>query len=114
MTKMRDLHAEWMKDPAYEAEYERLAPEFDLAALFVEARTQAGLTQTELAQQMKTTQSVVSRLESGSQWPSLRTLNKLAQATGMRLKISLEPSLIHPKPTRQKLPYTSPMPEFQA
>lgn len=114
MTKMRDLHTEWMKDPVYQAEYERLAPEFDLAALLIEARTQAGLTQAELAQQMKTTQSVVSRLEGGSQWPSLRTLNKLAQATGMRLKISFEPGLIRPKDARQKLPYTSPMPELPA
>ena len=114
MTKMRDLHAEWMKDPAYQAEYERLAPEFDLAALFIEARTQAGLTQAELAQQMKTTQSVVSRLEGGSQWPSLRTLDKLAQATGRRLKISLEPCRSIATNSRQKLPYTSPMPEFRA
>ena len=114
MTKMRDLHAEWLKDPAYQAEYERLAPEFDLAPLLIGARTKAGLTQAELAQQMKTTQSVVSRLEGGTQWPSLRTLNKFAQATGMRLKISFEPGLIHPKPARQKLTYTSPMPEFQA
>ena len=114
MTKMRDLHAEWMKDPAYQAEYERLAPEFDLAALLIEARTQAGLTQAELAQQMKTTQSVVSRLEGGSQWPSLRTLDKLAQATGRRLKISFEPGLIRQKNPLQKLPYTSPMPEIQA
>ena len=90
MSKVRDLHAEWMKDPAYQAEYERLAPEFDLAPVLIEARIQAGLTQAELAQQMNTTQSVVSRLESGCQWPSFRTLNKFAQATGMRLKISFE------------------------
>ena len=90
MSRMRDLHAEWMKDPAYQAEYDRLAPEFDLARTLIEARTQAGLTQAELAWRMNTTQSVVARLEGGHGRPSTRTLEKFAQATGLRLKISFE------------------------
>jgi len=36
-------------------------------------------------------QSTIARLESGAAKPSLSTLRRLAQATGMRLKISLEP-----------------------
>ena len=39
------------------------ATEFDLAHSLVEARTRAGFTQAELAKRMKTTQSVVARLE---------------------------------------------------
>ena len=91
MTKVRDLHAEWMTDPEYRIEYERLGPEFALAQALIEARTQAGLTQEELARRMNTTQSVVARLEGGHGRPSTRTLEKIAQATGMRLKISFEP-----------------------
>jgi len=38
MTKIRDLHAEWMKDPDYRAEYKRLEPEFELAIAIIKSR----------------------------------------------------------------------------
>ncbi len=41
---------------------------------------------------MGTTQAVIARLESGRTKPSTRTLERLAEATGMRLRISFEPS----------------------
>ena len=63
-----------------------------MALSLIEARTEAGLTQAQLAERMKTTQSVVARLESGRVHLSTRTLEKFAQAAGMRLKISFEPA----------------------
>jgi transcriptional regulator with XRE-family HTH domain len=42
---------------------------------------------------MHTTQAVITRLESGTVKPSTRTLERLAPATGMRLRISFEPAL---------------------
>ena len=54
-------------------------------------RLAAGLTQEELAARMKTKQAVIARLESGRAKPSTRTLERIAQATGHRLKISFEP-----------------------
>ena len=57
----------------------------------VEARTQAGMTQTELAARMKTTQSALARLESGRVPPSTRTLEKVARATGTRLRTQFDP-----------------------
>ena len=65
--------------------------EFTLAAALIKARARAGLTQEELAHRMKTTQSVVARLEGGQTMPTTRTLEKIAKATGSRLKISFEP-----------------------
>ncbi|MGZ8407473.1 MAG: helix-turn-helix domain-containing protein [Caulobacteraceae bacterium] len=56
-----------------------------------EARSQAGLTQAEVAERMNTTQTVIARLESGRGKPSTRTLERFAKATGARLKISFEP-----------------------
>jgi hypothetical protein len=41
---------------------------------------------------MHTTQAVIARLESGRVKPSTRTLERLAAATGMRLRISFEPA----------------------
>ncbi|AXK79220.1 XRE family transcriptional regulator [Pseudolabrys taiwanensis] len=87
MIKFSTLHKKWMKDPEYRKEYDALEEEFAL----IEARARAGLSQAELAKRMKTTQSVIARLESGRTKPSTRTLQRFAAATGHRLKISFEP-----------------------
>jgi transcriptional regulator with XRE-family HTH domain len=65
--------------------------EFALAKAVIVVRNRAGLTQAELAEKMGTTQPVVTRMESGRVQPSLRTLHRLAQATGSRLSIRFEP-----------------------
>jgi DNA-binding XRE family transcriptional regulator len=91
MTGIRDLHEKWLGEPGYREEFERLGPEFELARALIEARTAAGLTQGELAQRMGTTQSVIARLESGRVQPTTATLQRLARATGTRLRIAFEP-----------------------
>jgi len=90
MTDVRDLHERWSEDPMYRAEVDALGPVFDLARAMIEARAKAGLTQAQLAERMATTQSVIARLESGRARPSTKTLARLAEATGTRLKISFE------------------------
>ncbi len=90
MTKIRELHEQWMTNPEYRAEYELLAPEFELAQSLIETRTRAGLTQEELANLMRTTQSAIARMESGKRFPSTNTLRRFAQATGTHLKITFE------------------------
>lgn len=91
MTRISDMHKKWMKDPKYKKAYNALEEEFVLASAVIDARTRAGLTQQGLARKMCTTQPVVARLESGRTRPSLRTLERLAKATGSRLLISFEP-----------------------
>ena len=87
MTAIRDLHMEWIKDPAYQRECDALESEFSLAAALIRARAEAGLTQEELAARMGTKQEVVARWEGGKVMPSTRTLTRLAKATGTRLQI---------------------------
>lgn len=91
MTKVRELHKKWMKDQQYRHEYDALEEEFALATAVAKARASAGLSQAELAKRMRTTQSTIARLESGRGQPSTRTLDRLAKATGHKLKISFEP-----------------------
>ncbi len=91
MTKVKDLHKKWSKNPKYRAEYKKLGPEYDLAGAIIEARIKAGLTQNQLAKKMKTTQSVIARLEGGRVNPSTKTLERFAKATGTRLRIHFEP-----------------------
>ena len=93
MTRIKDLHAEWMKDEEYRQEYQALEEEFGLAKAIIQARARAGLTQDQLAERMNTSQSAIARLESGRSVPSTRTLARLAKATGMRLRITFEPEI---------------------
>ena len=91
MTKLRDLKARLLKDPEVRKHYDAMEEEFALIAAVAKARARAGLSQTQLAKRMKTTQSAIARLESGRGKPSTRTLSRFAKATGHRLKISFEP-----------------------
>ena len=91
MARISDMHKKWMKEPKYRKAYEALEEEFVLASAVIDARNRAGLTQQELARKMGTTQPVIARLESGGTRPSMRTLERLAKATGSRLLISFQP-----------------------
>ena len=90
--KVAELHARRMKDdPAYRKAYDTLDGEFALVNALIEARSRARLSQAEVASRMGTTESAVSRLESGRVKPSTRTLERYAEATGHKLRITLEP-----------------------
>lgn len=93
MTKVKDLQQKWMKNKQYRDTFEDLAPEYELARALIAARVTAGLTQEQLAERMETTQSVIARLESGRAKPTTQTLERLANATGTRLRISFEPEV---------------------
>jgi ribosome-binding protein aMBF1 (putative translation factor) len=82
---------EWRKDPEYIAEFEALDEEFALVRALLKARTNAHLTQEELAKKMETSQAAIARLETGKRMPSTRTLQKFAKATGTKLKVIFEP-----------------------
>lgn len=82
--------ADWMKDPEFRAAYDALEEEFSVADAIIKARSDADMTQEEVAVAMGTTQTAVARME-GGHLPSTRTLKRFADATGTRLKISFEP-----------------------
>ena len=52
-------------------------------------RTDAGLTQAELARRMGTTQSAIARMEGGGTRPTLETLEKVATAVGAELVVGI-------------------------
>lgn len=91
MTRISTLHRRWSKDADYVAAYEALEEEFDLARALIEARTAAGLSQSEVARRMKTSQSYIARIEGGSVRPSTDALERFAEATHTRLRIVFEP-----------------------
>ena len=91
MAKVKHLHSQWRKDPAYKAAYDALAGEFDLAKTLLETRTRAGLSQSAVAARMRTSQSYVARIEGGQVSPSTEVLERFALATGTRLRIAFDP-----------------------
>jgi transcriptional regulator with XRE-family HTH domain len=60
-----------------------------LAELVLAARTQAGLSQTELAARAGTRRSVISAIENGAHVPTVSMLARLARALGRSLHIDL-------------------------
>ena len=52
-------------------------------------RSDAGLTQAELAERMGTTQSAIARMEGGGTRPTLETLEKVAGAVGAELVVGV-------------------------
>lgn len=78
-----------LRNKKFRKEYEKLQPEFDLACKLIEKRIQRGLTQAELARKMKTKQSAIARLESGSYNMTLAFLDRAAKALDTHVVISL-------------------------
>lgn len=80
-------------------EYDSLKSEFDLLEQMLKARIRAGKTQEEVAKAMKTTTSVVGRLETGGgklkHSPTIESLRKYAQAVNCVLRIKLVHSTSH-------------------
>lgn len=78
-----------LRNKQFRKEYERLAPEFELARMLITKRIEKGLTQGELARKIGTKQSAISRLESGGYNPSFALIKKVAEALNADFKISI-------------------------
>ena len=89
MTKIAELKKRLMNSPEFQKEYAEADAEFAIIEALVRARTQAKLSQTELAKRIGTTQSAIARLEGGGVSPSLSTLRRYAEATGTKLQVNL-------------------------
>lgn len=84
------LKQKLMENPEFKAEYESQQPYFEIAMQIIKARIDAGLTQKQLAERLGTTQSVIARIESFDYGRiNLQTLQKIADALGMRLQVQL-------------------------
>lgn len=73
----------------YQQAYHDAGRAMDLAELVYTARTDAGLTQTQLAAAMGTSQSAVAAWENGARTPGIDALERLATACGKRLRIAI-------------------------
>ncbi len=89
----KELRVRLLSDPEVRRHYEELAPAYQPVAAMVEQRRRLGITQEDLAKRMGTSQSVVSRLESGRFVNvTLRTLERMARVLDCSLQIDLVPA----------------------
>ena len=86
-TNFDDFLAEQLRDPEIKKEWDALQPQRAIIQAMIDARKESGLTQKELSERTGIAQSDISRLERGNANPSLRTLQRLAEGMGMKLKI---------------------------
>ena len=79
-------------DPKRQQAFEEAVANREVAQRICELREQAGLSQTELAKRVGTTQSVISRLEDADyEGHSLAMLNRIAAAVERRVEIRFLP-----------------------
>lgn len=81
------------EDPGRRAAYEEELLNAEIASLLYRLRTEAGLSQRELAKRVGTTASVICRLEDADyQGHSLAMLRRIAAALDRRLEIRFVPA----------------------
>jgi ribosome-binding protein aMBF1 (putative translation factor) len=76
-------------DAQFAKNYEEGFEEFKIGVMIRQAREQAGLSQEEVAQMIKTKRTAISRIENHAEDIKLSTLQKVAVAVGKHLNVSL-------------------------
>jgi transcriptional regulator with XRE-family HTH domain len=89
MTTWRDTKARTPLRGEAARAYEASREEMGVGYLILKARAHAELTQAGLARRIGTSQPTIARWESGAQVPSVRSLMKIAGATGFELTVGL-------------------------
>lgn len=89
-TSFRQFKNQALKNPLIKAEYEALAPEYEVIKTIIKERQERGWSQADLAEAIGTRQPVISRLERGEGNPSLQTLKRIAKAFDLSLVVSLK------------------------
>ena len=78
---------EQLKDPKIKKQYHAAGKQLEIAYQILQLRKKQGISQTELAKKIGTTQSNVARIEAGQQNVTTETLQKIATAFRRDLRI---------------------------
>ena len=76
-------------DPEFKEGFEEGYETFKIGAMLKQAREASGLTQEEIAAQLHTKKSAISRIENHAEDIRLSTLEKFASVLGRKLEISI-------------------------
>jgi len=89
MKTLDSLIVELKNNPEFAKDFDRGYEDFKIGIVLREARLNAGMTQDEIAVQIKTKKSNISRIENHAQDIKLSTLEKFAAAVGKRLEVKI-------------------------
>ena len=78
------------RDPEFAKDFDKGYQDFKIGVILRQAREEAGFTQEEIAHQMNTKKSAISRIENHAQDIRLSTLDKYASALGRKLHVLVE------------------------
>lgn len=81
--------AEKLKDPEFRKVWEESEPEWNLSRQIIEARMTKKLSQRALAKKVKTSQAIISRVESGSANTTIALIKRFAKALNTPLTIHI-------------------------
>ena len=79
-----------LEDPGFAEGYDEGYKHFRIGVMLKQARQNAGLTQDELAERLKTHKSAISRIENHAEDIRLSTLSHYAEALGKKLEILIQ------------------------
>jgi HTH-type transcriptional regulator/antitoxin HipB len=77
------------KSPKFKKNLESGYRAFEFSVMLRQAREQAGVTQETIAKRLKTKKSAISRIENHAEDIRLSTLEKYANALGMKIRVQL-------------------------
>lgn len=92
MSSYKDYKKKALENIEVKAEYDALAPEYDLIQALIEARISQNITQKELSDLTGITQADISRIENGTRNPSLAMVKRIATGLGMQLRLEFIPT----------------------
>ena len=85
------LNERLKKDPEFKKEWEALQPHLNLMRSILDARREAKVTQKQLSILSGLDQGDISKIERGLSNPTLKTLQKIADALDMDVSIKFTP-----------------------
>jgi len=77
------------KSPKFAKNFDKGYEQFKIGVLLKQARLNAGLTQEQVAKQLHTKKSAISRIENHSEDIRLSTLENFAEAVGKHLRLEV-------------------------
>ena len=91
MSDLKKYLNQQLKNKNFKKEWDNLQPEMELIRTIIKARVDKNITQKELSVKTGINQADISKFETGVRKPSLKILEKIANALDMVLKIKFVP-----------------------
>ena len=91
MSDLKKYLNQQLKNKSFKKEWDNLQPEMELIKIIIKARIDKNVTQKELSIKTGINQADISKFETGARKPSLKILEKIANALDMVLKIEFVP-----------------------